>query len=410
MDIVKKVELLSTSAKYDVSCSSSGSDRQNYNGLGNGVKSGICHSWSDDGRCISLLKILFTNYCIYDCAYCINRKSNDVERTSFTTDEIVGLTINFYKRNYIEGLFLSSGIVKSPNFTMERLFEVVYKLRFRENFNGYIHLKAIPGADIEIIKKVGYLVDRLSVNIEIPSNNGLKLLAPDKKKDDILTPISFIGRTILQNRDQKRESQNTKNFVGAGQSTQMIVGATPESDYDILYLTSNLYKNFNMKRVYYSAYVPVVTNDNRLPTIVKPPLKREHRLYQADWLLRFYKFNIGEIISEENPFLDDGLDPKFFWALKNLSFFPVEINGASYDTLLRVPGIGVKSAQKIVSSRKFANLNFNDLKKIGVVLKRAKYFITCNGKVFDKIDLNETHIKSRYLLADKSNEVYLPFL
>ncbi|HOV12780.1 MAG TPA: putative DNA modification/repair radical SAM protein [Spirochaetota bacterium] len=405
MDILKKIEILSGAAKYDVSCSSSGSDRPNVNGgIGNGAKAGICHSWSDDGRCISLLKILFTNFCIYDCAYCINRKSNDIERTGFTVDEIVNLTINFYKRNYIEGLFLSSGIIKSPDFTMEKLITVAKKLRTEQNFNGYIHLKAIPGASIELIKSAGFYVDRLSVNIEIPSDNGLKLLAPDKKKDDILKPMSFIGQNILLNKEERKENRKINSFVGAGQSTQLIVGASPDSDYDIMFLSNNLYKKFNMKRVYYSAYVPIVNNDKRLPVILKPPLKREHRLYQADWLLRFYKFNVEEIIDKNNPFFDDDLDPKFYWALKNLHFFPVEINKADYNTLLRVPGIGVKSAQRIISSRKFNFLRFEDLKKIGIVLKRAKYFITCNGKLFDRLDLNEVKIKNSFLLEDKSNE------
>ena len=410
MDIIKKIEILSGAAKYDVSCSSSGSDRENrVGGIGNGAKAGICHSWSDDGRCISLLKILFTNFCIYDCAYCINRKSNDLERTSFTVDEIIDLTMNFYKRNYIEGLFLSSGIIKSPDFTMEKLLLVVKKLRTEQNYNGYIHLKAIPGASIDLIKSAGFFVDRLSVNIEIPSDQNLKILAPDKKKDDILKPMSFIGKNILINKEEKKHNKKVPGFVRAGQSTQMIVGASPENDYDIMYLANNLYKKFNMKRVYYSAYVPVVNNDNRLPMIVKPPLKRENRLYQADWLLRFYNFNVEEIIDKEHPFFDDDLDPKFNWALRNLHFFPVEINKADYNKLLRVPGIGVRSAQRIISSRKFAILKFEDLKKIGIVLKRAKYFITCNGKFSEKLDLNEVKIKNNFLLEDKTKngQLYL---
>ncbi len=409
MDILRKIEILSGAAKYDVSCSSSGSDRENsLGGLGSAAKSGICHSWADDGRCISLLKILFSNFCIYDCAYCINRRSNDIERASFSVDEIIDLTINFYRRNYIEGLFLSSGIIKNPDFTMEKLLAVVKKLRTEYNYNGYIHLKAIPGANIDLIRSAGFYADRLSVNIEIPSEANLKLLAPDKKKEDILKPMSFIGRNILIGKEEKKDNKKAPGFVQAGQTTQMIVGASPENDFDIMYLADNLYKNYNMKRVYYSAYVPV-TNDKRLPAINKPPLKREHRLYQADWLLRFYKFKVEEIIDKSRPFFDDDIDPKFSWALRNLSFFPVEINKASYDTLLRVPGIGVRSVQKIISSRKFGLLRFEDLKKMGIVLKRAKYFITCNGKMYDNFDLHEVKIKNNFLLEDKTRlgQLYL---
>ncbi|OHD27503.1 MAG: putative DNA modification/repair radical SAM protein [Spirochaetes bacterium GWD1_27_9] len=402
MDINEKIQILSGAAKYDVSCSSSGSDRLNTkDGIGSGAKAGICHTWSDDGRCVSLLKILFTNYCIYDCAYCINRKSNDIQRTSFTVDEVVNLTINFYKRNYIEGLFLSSGVIKSPDFTMEKLLEVAKRLRLVENYNGYIHLKAIPGASVDLIRQAGFYADRLSVNIEIPSEENLKLLAPDKNKDSILKPMSFIGQSILANKEEKRRKK--LSFVPAGQSTQLIVGASPESDFQIVKLAENLYKKFNLKRVYYSAYVPVVANDKRLPALIKPPLRRENRLYQADWLLRFYKFKASEIISEDHPFLDTDVDPKMFWALKNLHLFPIDINKASYEEILRIPGIGLKSAQRIITSRKYSVLNFDDLKKIGVVLKRAKFFITCNGKYIEKKDYDEVAIKNKILFDYDNN-------
>lgn len=406
MNLEEKIKILSGAAKYDVSCSSSGSSRLNKNnGLGNAKSCGICHSFTDDGRCISLLKILFTNYCIYDCAYCINRRSNDIPRASFTVDEIVNLTINFYRRNYIEGLFLSSGIIKNPDYTMEKLLSVVKKLREESNFNGYIHLKAIPGVNPILLKEAGYYVDRLSVNIEIPSEQNLRLLAPDKDKESILKPIEFIGNNIFEDRVEYKNLKNKKikRFVPAGQSTQLIVGASPESDYKILKLTHYLYKKKNMKRVYYSAFIPVNDYDKRLPILAKPPLKRENRLYQADWLLRFYKFSVEDILSEENPFLDEYIDPKMSFALRNLHLFPVEINKASYETLLRVPGIGLKSAQRIISARKYKNLNFDDLKKIGVVLKKAKFFIICNGKAIEKRDLDFASIKNRILLEDKTN-------
>ncbi|HOJ65094.1 MAG TPA: putative DNA modification/repair radical SAM protein [Spirochaetota bacterium] len=405
MNLEEKLKILSAAAKYDVSCSSSGSSRLNKeNGLGNAKACGICHSFTDDGRCISLLKILFTNYCIYDCAYCINRKSNDIPRASFTVEEVVDLTINFYRRNYIEGLFLSSGIIKNPDYTMEKLFSVVKKLREENNFNGYIHLKAIPGASEFLLKMVGYYVDRLSVNIEIPSEENLKLLAPDKNKENIFKPIEFIGENIFLDKvEHKNFKKKDKKFVPAGQSTQLIVGASPESDYKILKLTDYLYKHKNMKRVYYSAFIPVNEYDKRLPVINKPPLKRENRLYQADWLLRFYKFNVEDIISEKNPFLDEDIDPKLCFALRNLHLFPVEINKASYEMLLRVPGIGIKSAQRIIAARKYRSLKFEDLKKIGVVLKRAKFFITCDGKAIEKKDLDGISIKNKILLEDKSN-------
>lgn len=387
MTLNEKLEILSDAAKYDSSCSSSGSDRSNNCiGIGSGASSGICHSWGIDGRCISLLKILFTNYCIYDCKYCINRKSNNVKRTSFTVDEVISLTINFYKRNYIEGLFLSSGIIKDENFTMEMLYQVAKKLRTEHNFHGYIHLKAIPGADYNLIKKAGLYADRLSINIELPSEKSLKLLAPDKSKQNILQPMKYIGENYINSIEEKKKYKYYQNFSPAGQSTQLIVGATPETDYQIIKLSENLYNKFNLKRVYYSAYIPVNKNEN-LP-VLAPPLEREHRLYQADWLIRFYNFTHDELLSEKNPNFNMNYDPKVNWALNNIDFFPLEVNKASYEALLRVPGIGPLGAKKIISIRRMSNINFEILKKIGIVLKRAKYFITCNGKYLENFNFN----------------------
>ncbi len=406
MCINDKLEILADAAKYDVSCSSSGSDRANVKGgIGYAAKAGICHSWADDGRCISLLKILFTNYCMYDCAYCINRRSNDTRRAFFTVEEVIDLTINFYRRNFIEGLFLSSGIMKSPDYTMEKLLAIVKKLRKEYLFHGYIHLKAIPGASESLLREAGFYADRMSVNIELPSEESLGKLAPDKKKNDIIKPMSFINHSILENAEEKKKSRKLPAFVPAGQSTQLIIGASPETDFKIMKLASNLYNTFKLKRVYYSAYVPVSTNDSRLPAILKPPLKRENRLYQADWLLRFYNFRVDEIIDEANPNFDENFDPKASWALRNLHLFPIEINRADYNSLLRVPGIGMKSAQKIVSSRRYANLRFEDLKKMGIVLKRARYFITCSGKFFEREKkFNETAIKTKLLEYNRKND------
>ena len=382
MDVLKKLEILSDAAKYDVSCSSSGSNRKNKkDGLGNASMAGICHSWSDDGRCISLLKILMTNYCIYDCVYCVNRSSNDLPRAIFTPEEIVDLTINFYKRNYIEGLFLSSAVIKDPNYTMEQILKVVKTLREKENFNGYIHTKTIPGTDDALVEQVGRYVDRMSVNIELPSENGLKLLAPKKTKVDILNPMKFINNNIIQTREEKKIFKFKPNFVPAGQTTQMIIGATDDSDRTIINLSENLYGTLNLKRVYYSAFIPVSDNP-KLPLINSPPLVRENRIYQADWLLRFYKFKAYELLDENKPNFDLDVDPKCDWALRNMPDFPVEINLADYITLLRIPGIGVKSARRILSARKFTKLDFYDLQKMGIVLKRAQHFITCNGKYY----------------------------
>ncbi|SHI36633.1 putative DNA modification/repair radical SAM protein [Clostridium cavendishii DSM 21758] len=394
MDIQEKLTILSAAAKYDVSCSSSGSNRKNTkSGIGNAASSGICHSFTPDGRCISLLKILLTNYCIYDCSYCINRNSNDVQRACFTPEEVIDLTINFYKRNYIEGLFLSSAIFKSPNYTMELLLKVIKSLRVNHKFNGYIHVKAIPGADEALIKEAGLYADRMSVNIELPSSQSLKLLAPQKNKDKIIKPMNLISKEIKNNLEEKKKFKKASLFVPGGQSTQLIVGASREDDRDILNLSENLYTKFSLKRVYYSAYVPI-NRDVNLPNLLHPPTLREHRLYQGDWLLRFYGFKANELLNEHIPNFDDRFDPKTFWALNNLDDFPVEINKAPYETLLRVPGIGVRGAQKIVAARRVCFLNFIDLKKLGIVLKRAQYFITCRGKYygdtkFDKITIED---------------------
>ena len=378
--IDEKLRILSDAAKYDVSCSSSGSGRKNTNnGLGNGAISGICHSWSADGRCVSLLKILMTNYCIYDCKYCISRKSNDIERAILTPDEIVRLTMNFYRRNYIEGLFLSSGVIKNADYTMEQMIAVAKKLRLEERFNGYIHMKVIPGASRELIHEMGLYVDRVSVNIELAESKALKLLAPDKKPTDISTSMGLIRKNQIQNTEEKKLFKSTPSFIPAGQTTQMIIGAGGESDYAILSKSENLYKNFDLKRVYYSAYVPV-NKSGILANADAVPMIREHRLYQADWLLRFYDFKAGEILDEKKPFIDPLLDPKANWAVQNWHLFPMEINRASYKDLLRIPGIGVTSAKRIVMARKYSIIKYEHLKKLGVVIKRAKYFITVNGE------------------------------
>ena len=399
MDIFEKLKILSDSAKYDASCSSSGSNRRNSSsGIGNGNISGICHSWGADGRCISLLKILFTNACIYDCKYCINRCSNNVKRATFTPREVANLTINFYRRNYIEGLFLSSAVIKSPDYTMELLINTISILRNEYNFNGYIHCKTIPGCSKELIDKLGSMVDRMSINIELPSNNSLKLLAPQKEKTGILTPMSYVSNKMKLNKLEKRK----ENFIPAGQTTQLIIGATPESDLKILKLSESLYKKLSLKRVYYSAYISV-NNDKNLPTLESPPLLRENRLYQADWLLRFYGFKADELLSETHPNFNNVLDPKCEWALRNLDKFPIEINKANYFTLIRVPGIGVVSAKKIIKARRNFDLNFDSLKNLGIVLKRAKYFITCKGKYYDKVyKFNESFIETNLVYQERN--------
>lgn len=402
MTLGEKLEILSDAAKYDVSCTSGGTERKgDGEGMGNCRKAGICHSFSADGRCISLLKILFTNECIYDCKYCVNRSGNDVVRTSFTPEEVCTLTMEFYRRNYIEGLFLSSGVLKSPNYTMELLYTVLYKLRHEHNFQGYIHVKAIPGADSRLIQMTGYLADRMSVNIELPTAESLRLLAPHKTRKNILAPMRFVQQMSAENQYEIQTYRHVPKFVPAGQSTQMIIGATPESDYQILHVAESLYKKFDLKRVFYSAFIPV-NEDKKLPSVKEQrhPLLREHRLYQADWLLRYYHFEAGELLDEENPNFNAYLDPKCFWALRHLEEFPIEINYAAYDMLLRVPGIGYKSASRIVKARRMGMLDFEDLKKMGVVLKRALYFITCKGKMMYPIRMDEDYI-TRNLLNTK---------
>ena len=397
--IMDKLKILSDAAKYDVSCSSSGVSRKgNGRDMGNCISAGICHSFAADGRCISLLKILLSNECIYDCKYCLNRRSNDVPRATFTPDEVCELTMNFYRRNSIEGLFLSSGIIGTPNQTMEMIWQVVYKLRNVYHFRGYIHVKGIPGADPVLIQKTGYLADRMSVNLELPTADGLKKLAPNKHRKNILTPMRQIQQGIRQGRNEVAIYRHAPDFVPAGQSTQMIVGATPESDYQIMAVAQGLYDNFELKRVFYSAYVSI-NEDKELPSLhTGTPLLREHRLYQADWLMRFYQFRAEELLNEKRPNFNILLDPKCDWALQHLEQFPVEINRADYHTLLRVPGIGVNSARRICGARKTARLGFEDLKKMGVVLKRALYFITCSGKMMYPTKLEEDYI-TRNLLS-----------
>lgn len=402
MSIYEKLQILTDAAKYDVACTSSGVERKgDGTGIGNCSKAGICHSFSADGRCISLLKILFTNECIYDCKYCVNRSSNDVIRTSFTPDEICTLTMEFYRRNYIEGLFLSSGILKNPNYTMELIYAALYKLRHVCNFQGYIHVKAIPGADPILIQKVGFLADRMSVNLELPTAESLRLLAPHKSRKNILAPMRLVQEKSKENRQELTLYKSAPRFVPAGQSTQMIIGASPETDYQILRVAESLYQKFGLKRVFYSAFV-AVNEDKALParTSDGPPLLREHRLYQADWLLRYYKFEANELLNEKNPNFNIFLDPKCNWALNHLEYFPVEVNRASYDVLLRVPGIGYKSAGRIVKARRFGSLGFEDLRKMGVVLERALYFITCSGKMMYKTKIEEDYI-TRNLLNTK---------
>ena len=394
--IREKLNILADAAKYDVSCASSGSNRKNKNkGLGNSSGIGICHSYTEDGRCVSLLKILLTNYCIYDCAYCVTRKSNDIKRAAFKIQEVVDLTINFYRRNYIEGLFLSSGIFKNADYTMERLISVARKLRIEENFNGYIHLKSIPGASDELMHEAGLYADRVSVNIEIPTKSGLKLLAPDKKHQDFIKPMRKIKNEIERYNTEKKVLKNTPSFAPAGQSTQMIVGASQETDFQIMMTARHFYKNFNLKRVYYSGYVPI-SNDNRLPALGNPvPMLRENRLYQTDWLLRSYGFSVEEILSPTIPNLDTDIDPKLSWALRNLHLFPVNINTAAKEMLYRIPGIGINSAFKILKGRKHHRLGKDHLKKMGIAWNRAQYFVICSNHFPPGNDLSPLTIKSR---------------
>ncbi len=404
MSLEEKLQVLTDAAKYDVACTSSGVERKgNGQSIGNCVAAGICHSFSGDGRCISLLKILLTNECIYDCKYCRNRHSNDIRRATFTPEEVCILTMEFYRRNYIEGLFLSSGIIENPTFTMELIFRTVWLLRNRYRFNGYVHVKTIPGADPEVIEQTGFLADRMSVNLELPTAEGLRSLAPNKHRKSILTPMRQIQNGIQINRNELVLYRNAPRFVAGGQSTQMIIGATPESDYQIIHVAESLYRKFELKRVFYSAFVNV-TGDKSLPALPGgPPLLREHRLYQADWLLRFYGFRAEELLDEKRPYFNVMLDPKEDWAVRHLEQFPVEINRAPMEVLLRVPGVGVKSARRIVAARRSGNLSFQDLKKIGVVLKRALYFVTCSGKMMYPVKLDEDSIVRN--LTDRAERV-----
>lgn len=398
----EKLRILSDAAKYDVACTSSGVDRNGVKGaIGSAVAGGICHSFAADGRCISLLKILMTNECVYDCKYCVNRVSRDTERATFTPDEICTLTMEFYKRNYIEGLFLSSGVLKNPTYTMELMYEVLFRLRTEYRFNGYIHVKGIPGAAPEAIEQIGYLADRMSVNLELPTSEGMRRLTPQKTRKTILKPMRQIQMGIQNQKNELMARSQAPSFVPAGQSTQMIIGATPESDYQIVSVAEALYENYDLKRVFYSAYMPMV-QDAALPALPGgPPLLREHRLYQADWLLRYYGFQAGELLSEERPNFNIFLDPKCDWAVRHLEQFPVEVGRAGYRTLLRVPGIGVKSAQRIVRARRMGRLDFPALKKMGVVLKRAQYFITCNGKMMHSTRIDEDYITHQLVCGEQ---------
>ncbi len=402
MTLMEKLSILADAAKYDVACTSSGAERSgDKKNMGNCVAAGLCHTFAADGRCVSLLKILFTNECIFNCAYCQNNCNSDVPRASFTPDEVCALTMEFYRRNYIEGLFLSSGILISPNYTMDLIYQTLYRLRNTHHFGGYIHVKAIPGADPLLIEKAGFLADRMSINLELPTAEGLKKLAPYKSRNTILKPMRQIQSGIAENRNEIAVYRKAPRFVPAGQSTQMIIGATPESDFQIMSVAEALYQNFNLKRVFYSAFINVNQNA-QLPVLPGgPPLLREHRLYQADWLLRYYHFTVDELLSRERPDFNIYLDPKCDWAIRHLEFFPVEINRAAYHTLLRVPGIGYKSAERIVKARRTSRLDFADLKKIGVVLKRALYFITCSGRMMYNTKLDEDYICSS-LMADRT--------
>ena len=402
MTLFEKLTILSDAAKYDVACTSSGVDRSgNKTGMGNCLAPGICHTFSADGRCVSLLKILFTNECIFNCAYCLNNCNNDVHRASFTPEEICTITLEFYRRNYIEGLFLSSGILISPNYTMELIYQTLFLLRNKYHFNGYIHVKAIPGADPLLVQRTGYLADRMSINLELPTADALKKLAPYKSRRTILKPMRQIQNGITENKEELALYRSAPKFVPAGQSTQMIIGATPENDYQIMSVAEQLYDKFSLKRVFYSAFINV-NEDSNLPMLPGgPPLLREHRLYQADWLLRYYHFHVDELLSEARPDFNIYLDPKCDWAVRHLEYFPVEIQKADYRTLLRVPGIGYKSAQRIIRARRHANLGFDDLKRMGVVLKRALYFITCSGRMMYPTKLDEDYIV-RNLVFDRT--------
>ena len=400
--LMEKLAILTDAAKYDVACTSSGVDRRgDGTGIGNTMSCGICHTFAADGRCVSLLKILFTNECIFNCSYGQNNCNSDIPRATFTPEEICTLTIEFYRRNYIEGLFLSSGIIISPNYTMDLIYQTLYRLRTVYRFQGYIHVKAIPGADPLLIEKTGYLADRMSINLELPTSDSLRKLAPCKSRNTILKPMRMIQNGITDNKQELTVYRKAPKFVPAGQSTQMIIGATPENDFQIMSVAEGLYRNFDLKRVFYSAFVNVNHNSG-LPVLPGgPPLLREHRLYQADWLLRYYHFTVNELLSEDRPNFNIHLDPKCDWALRHLEYFPVEVQTADYKTLLRVPGIGAKSASRIVKARRGSRLDFPDLKKMGVVLKRALYFLTCSGRMMYPTKLDEDYI-CRNLLSDRT--------
>ncbi len=401
-EILDKLKTLAESAKYDVSCASSGTTRKSTpGGIGSTAGWGICHSFTEDGRCVSLLKIMLTNYCIYDCAYCINRRSNDLKRATFAVDELVELTIEFYRRNYIEGLFLSSGVINTPDYTMERMVRVVKELRTVHKFNGYIHMKSIPGASQQLVHEAGLYADRLSVNIEIPTEQNLKMLAPEKDHESVYKPMLYIQQGVLESAEERQKSRFAPRFAPAGQSTQMIIGATDETDKQILNTSAALYTRPSMKRVYYSGYIPVNSYDNRLPAVKQAPLVRENRLYQADWLLRFYEFSVNEIVDDTHPDLDLEIDPKLSWALRHPEHFPVDINKADYSMILRIPGIGVKSAKLIVMSRRYARLKSADLKKIGIVMKKAQYFITCNELAVQNVNDSSPEYVRRVLTEKK---------
>lgn len=413
--IFDKLKILAESAKYDVSCASSGVSRKARAGsIGSASGWGICHSFTEDGRCISLLKIMLTNYCMYDCAYCINRRSNDLPRATLSVKELVELTVEFYRRNYIEGLFLSSGVVRNPDYTMERLVRAVKELRLVHRFNGYIHMKSIPGASRELVSEAGLYADRLSVNIEIPNERSLQLLAPEKNFKSVLTPMQYIQQGVLQSVEERKKFRHAPRFAPAGQSTQIVIGATPDSDKDILTLSSAFYRRPSMKRVYYSGFIPVNEYDKRLPALKQPPLVRENRLYQADWLMRFYSFRVDEIVNDAYPDLDLEIDPKLSWALRHPERFPIDVNRADYEMILRVPGIGVKSAALIVASRRHGTIGSEQLKKMGVVMKKARYFITCRELPNRTVnELSPEAVRSRLTAASKRNlddrQLNLPF-
>ena len=403
--ILNKLRILADSAKYDVSCSSSGSSRSGR--VGSTAPLGCCHTFTEDGRCVSLLKVLLTNVCIYDCAYCINRRSNDIPRATMKVTEMVDLTMNFYRRNYIEGLFLSSGVIRSPDYTMEALLRVAKALRAEQRFGGYIHLKAIAGASPELVHEAGLYADRMSVNIEIPSENNLTLLAPEKNYPDVLQPMNQLKMGIEEYKETRKKIKKTPPFVPAGQSTQLIIGASPDNDRQILTLASGFYNHQNLKRVYYSGFIPVNAYDSRLPELKKAPLLREHRLYQADWLMRFYEFECEEIVNDEHPQLDTDIDPKLAYALRHPYLFPIDLNTADYEMILRVPGIGVQSAKLIVQNRRFGRITLSHLKRMRVALNRAKYFITTKELPSQLTSLKPSLIRRKLQLPQEQQQQYV---